>query len=161
MTYIADRLVYDADSHVMELADWLEPFADAATAAKLRPLYLGAAGALADTVLSASAVAHYASIVRDYAQRRMLQTTADSLASAWLDRRIAISDALDHAEQLLFSRRVADTGAGVVVTEIEARQKLAALVPATLAQASRIPGVSPSDLQNLVLEIERRRGSAR
>ncbi len=44
---------------------------------------------------------------------------------------------------------------------IEARQKLATLVPATLAQASRIPGVSPSDLQNLVLEIERRRGSAR
>ena len=40
---------------------------------------------------------------------------------------------------------------------IEARQKLAAIAPATLAQASRIPGVSPSDLQNLVLEIERRR----
>ena len=39
----------------------------------------------------------------------------------------------------------------------EARQKLAALAPATLAQASRIPGVSPSDLQNLVLEVERRR----
>jgi tRNA uridine 5-carboxymethylaminomethyl modification enzyme len=37
----------------------------------------------------------------------------------------------------------------------EARQKLAALKPATLAQASRIPGVSPSDLQNLVIEIER------
>jgi tRNA uridine 5-carboxymethylaminomethyl modification enzyme len=37
----------------------------------------------------------------------------------------------------------------------EARQKLAALRPATLAQASRIPGVSPSDLQNLVIEVER------
>ena len=40
---------------------------------------------------------------------------------------------------------------------VEARQKLAAHGPATLAQASRIPGVSPSDLQNLVLEVERRR----
>ena len=39
----------------------------------------------------------------------------------------------------------------------EARQKLAALKPATLAQASRVPGVSPSDLQNLVLEVERLR----
>jgi tRNA uridine 5-carboxymethylaminomethyl modification enzyme len=39
----------------------------------------------------------------------------------------------------------------------EARQKLAALLPRSLAQASRIPGVSPSDLQNLVIEIERRR----
>jgi tRNA U34 5-carboxymethylaminomethyl modifying enzyme MnmG/GidA len=26
----------------------------------------------------------------------------------------------------------------------------------TLAQAARVPGVSPSDLQNLVIEIERR-----
>ena len=39
----------------------------------------------------------------------------------------------------------------------EARQKLAAIRPLTLAQASRIPGVSPSDLQNLVLEVGRRR----
>ena len=39
----------------------------------------------------------------------------------------------------------------------EARQKLSNLRPRSLAQASRIPGVSPSDLQNLVIEIERRR----
>ncbi len=38
---------------------------------------------------------------------------------------------------------------------IESRQKLAAQRPLTLAQASRIPGVSPADLQNLVLEVER------
>ncbi len=38
---------------------------------------------------------------------------------------------------------------------VEARQKLAARRPATLAQAATIPGVSPADLQNLVLEIER------
>ena len=42
----------------------------------------------------------------------------------------------------------------------EARQKLGALRPSTLAQASRVPGVSPNDLQNLVLEIERRRLAA-
>jgi tRNA uridine 5-carboxymethylaminomethyl modification enzyme len=39
----------------------------------------------------------------------------------------------------------------------EARQKLGSLKPRSLAQASRIPGVSPSDLQNLVIEVERRR----
>jgi tRNA uridine 5-carboxymethylaminomethyl modification enzyme len=39
----------------------------------------------------------------------------------------------------------------------EARQKLGTLRPRSLAQASRIPGVSPSDLQNLVIEVERRR----
>jgi tRNA uridine 5-carboxymethylaminomethyl modification enzyme len=38
----------------------------------------------------------------------------------------------------------------------EARQKLSAIQPRTLAQASRIPGVSPSDLQNLVLEVTKR-----
>jgi tRNA uridine 5-carboxymethylaminomethyl modification enzyme len=40
---------------------------------------------------------------------------------------------------------------------LEARQKLAALRPRTLAQAASIPGVSPTDLQNLVIEIEKRR----
>jgi tRNA uridine 5-carboxymethylaminomethyl modification enzyme len=39
----------------------------------------------------------------------------------------------------------------------EARQKLTTIQPRTLAQASRIPGVSPSDIQNLVIEVEKRR----
>lgn len=43
----------------------------------------------------------------------------------------------------------------------EARQKLGKLKPSTLAQASRVPGVSPSDLQNLVLEVERLRENKR
>ena len=40
---------------------------------------------------------------------------------------------------------------------IEARQKLQARRPRTLAQASSMPGVSRTDLQNLVIEIEKRR----
>lgn len=43
----------------------------------------------------------------------------------------------------------------------EARQKFTERRPRSLAQASRIPGVSPSDLQNLVLEVERLRRVAR
>ena len=44
----------------------------------------------------------------------------------------------------------------------EARQKLTALRPATLAQAGRVPGVSASDLQNLLVEAARwRRGPGR
>jgi tRNA uridine 5-carboxymethylaminomethyl modification enzyme len=39
----------------------------------------------------------------------------------------------------------------------EARQKLSAIRPRSLAQASRISGVSASDLQNLVIEVERLR----
>lgn len=43
---------------------------------------------------------------------------------------------------------------------IEAREKLHALRPRSLGQASQIPGISPADLQNLLMEIERRRRSA-
>jgi tRNA uridine 5-carboxymethylaminomethyl modification enzyme len=39
----------------------------------------------------------------------------------------------------------------------EARQKLTRVRPATLGQAARVPGVSPSDLQNLVMEVRKRR----
>ena len=42
---------------------------------------------------------------------------------------------------------------------IEAREKLDRIRPESLSQAGRIPGISPSDLQNLVLEVVRRRKS--
>ena len=41
----------------------------------------------------------------------------------------------------------------------EAREKLDRIRPESLSQAGRIPGISPSDLQNLVLEVVRRRKS--
>lgn len=43
---------------------------------------------------------------------------------------------------------------------LEARQKLVRLRPRTLAQAAGTPGVSPTDVQNLVIEIEKRRRGA-
>jgi tRNA uridine 5-carboxymethylaminomethyl modification enzyme len=42
----------------------------------------------------------------------------------------------------------------------EARQKLEAIRPQSLAQAGRIPGISPSDLQNLVMEVLKLRNKA-
>ncbi len=45
--------------------------------------------------------------------------------------------------------------AGLVTLSHEARESLARVRPATLAQAGRVPGVSPADLQNLVMEIRR------
>jgi tRNA uridine 5-carboxymethylaminomethyl modification enzyme len=45
----------------------------------------------------------------------------------------------------------------MLTLSVESRQKLAARRPLSLAQAGSVPGVSPADLQNLVLEIERSR----
>ena len=47
----------------------------------------------------------------------------------------------------------------LITLSIEAREKLGRVRPATLAQASRIPGVSPADLQNLVMEVRKGRRS--
>jgi tRNA uridine 5-carboxymethylaminomethyl modification enzyme len=67
----------------------------------------------------------------------------------------------EQAERL---RKLGDVrlGAGIPYLEfqslsMEARQKLHALSPATMAQAAGIPGVNPVDLQNLIIELEKRR----
>jgi tRNA uridine 5-carboxymethylaminomethyl modification enzyme len=49
--------------------------------------------------------------------------------------------------------------AAMLTLSTEARHKLSARRPVTLAQAATIPGVSPADLQNLVFELERVRGT--
>ncbi|HYW31122.1 MAG TPA: tRNA uridine-5-carboxymethylaminomethyl(34) synthesis enzyme MnmG, partial [Gemmatimonas sp.] len=45
--------------------------------------------------------------------------------------------------------------AALATLSTEARQKLSAIRPLTLAQAGQIPGISPADLQNLVFELQR------
>ena len=51
-TYAGTRRILDADSHIMELPGWLAQFADARTRELLRPLELGAAGALAEKAVA-------------------------------------------------------------------------------------------------------------
>ena len=55
MPYAEGRVYYDADSHLMELPDWLEQFADASTRSRMRSLNLGGAGALAKEAVEAAA----------------------------------------------------------------------------------------------------------
>ena len=45
----------------------------------------------------------------------------------------------------------------LITLSFEAREKLAKVRPSSLAQAGRIPGVSPADLQCLIMEVRRRR----
>jgi tRNA uridine 5-carboxymethylaminomethyl modification enzyme len=47
-----------------------------------------------------------------------------------------------------------------ITLSFEAREKLDRIKPDTLAQAGRIPGVSPADLQNLMMEVRRWRRAA-
>jgi len=51
--------------------------------------------------------------------------------------------------------------AELITLSREAREKLARIRPENLAQAGRVPGVSPADLQNLVMEVKRRGGGRR
>jgi predicted TIM-barrel fold metal-dependent hydrolase len=48
MPYAEGRVYYDADSHLMETSDWLVQYADPDVRDRIRPLYLGGAGKLAD-----------------------------------------------------------------------------------------------------------------
>ena len=44
MPYAQGRTFYDADSHLMELSEWLPQYADPGIRDRIRPLYLGGAG---------------------------------------------------------------------------------------------------------------------
>jgi predicted TIM-barrel fold metal-dependent hydrolase len=52
MPYATGRVFRDADSHLMELSDWLVRHADPGVREKLRPLHLGGAGALAEQAVA-------------------------------------------------------------------------------------------------------------
>ncbi len=51
MPYAQGRTYHDADSHVMELSDWIVEFADPGIRERIRPLYLGAAGKAAQNAI--------------------------------------------------------------------------------------------------------------
>jgi uncharacterized protein len=55
MPYAEGRTYYDADSHVMEIDDWLPQYADPGVREQIRPLYLGGAGKMAEKAVHAAA----------------------------------------------------------------------------------------------------------
>ena len=55
MTYATGRRYLDADSHLMELPGWLEGYADPDLRDRIRPLALGAAGAMAEDAVRRAA----------------------------------------------------------------------------------------------------------
>lgn len=75
----------------------------------------------------------------------------------YLDRERAAAERLAELDELPLPADLSYTGLSAL--SFEAREKLHRIRPSTLGQAGRIPGVSPSDLQNLVRVILRSRVS--
>lgn len=74
--------------------------------------------------------------------------------SGYIDREREMAERLVELEGFTLP---ADLEYGALLSvSTEAREKLTARRPGTLGQASRIPGVTPSDLQSLVMEVGRR-----
>ena len=71
--------------------------------------------------------------------------------SGYLARERAAADRLAQMEEFVLPPQL--DYRELVTVSFEAREKLASVRPASLGQAGRIPGVSPSDLQSLVMEV--------
>jgi predicted TIM-barrel fold metal-dependent hydrolase len=104
MTYVGDRVVFDADSHVMELPGWLESFADSSTAPQLRPLALGGAGALADRAVADAAARQAGGVATlDPDPEALLRPKGWSAVGAFdPTERSFVLDQLGFAAQLVF-----------------------------------------------------------
>jgi predicted TIM-barrel fold metal-dependent hydrolase len=114
MTYVGDRVVFDADSHVMELPGWLEEFADDATATALRPLALGGAGALADRAVADAAARRAGGVAMlDADPARLLRSKGwDAVGAFDATERSFVLDQLGFAAQLVFPTFAATQFAG-------------------------------------------------
>jgi uncharacterized protein len=113
MPYAEGRVYYDADSHIMELPDWLSAYVDDEMQGRIGNLRLGAAGRLAD-----KAVTDAAARSRDEASRAALE---DHLldAKGWAalgafdrDERSRALDLLGFDRQLVFATFAASQFAG-------------------------------------------------
>jgi predicted TIM-barrel fold metal-dependent hydrolase len=111
--YAEGRVYYDADSHVMELTGWLEAYADPDVREKLRPLYLGAAGKLAeDAVERAEARRGDAEAARRLEENVMKAKGWNALGAFDSGERSRALDLLGFDKQLVFSTFAATQFAG-------------------------------------------------
>ncbi len=106
--------------------------------------------------------------------RRLLSEVRDDFtevdADTWLSAEVEIKYAGYLERERLAAKKLAEMAHFRLPSDIpylelaslstESRHKLDRVRPASLAQAGRIPGVSPADLQNLVLEVVRRSRTA-
>jgi len=113
MTYAQGRTFYDADSHIMELPDWLPSYAEASIRERLRPLYLGGAGKLAaDAVAQAQARQGDDAAARALEAELMVKKGWHALGAFDARERSRALDLLGFDSQLVFSTFAATQYAG-------------------------------------------------
>jgi tRNA uridine 5-carboxymethylaminomethyl modification enzyme len=91
---------------------------------------------------------------QDLDSSAVLSTELEIKYAGYFDRERTQADKLKRMGEFVIPENL-DYSSMTSLT-FEARHKLTAIQPRSLAQVSRIPGVSPSDIQNLVIEVERR-----
>ncbi len=99
MTYATGRTFYDADSHIMETADWLVEYADPDVRDRIRPMDLGGAGeATAEYIAAATSRA-----ADDAAAELMTAKGWSALGAIDAAERSRALDLLGFDSQLVFS----------------------------------------------------------
>ena len=73
--------------------------------------------------------------------------------SGYIEREKLLADKIQRLENVELGNRI--DYSKVMSLSTEARQKLDKIRPATIAQASRIPGISPADINILLLMLNR------
>jgi predicted TIM-barrel fold metal-dependent hydrolase len=104
LPYAGDRTIFDADSHIMELPDWLPSYADPSIRDRLRPLYLEGAGRLAeDAVAKAEARRGDEAAARALEAEVLTKKGWHALGAFDADERSRALDLLGFGSQLVFS----------------------------------------------------------
>jgi predicted TIM-barrel fold metal-dependent hydrolase len=104
MPYAEGRVYFDADSHVMETSDWLEPFADPGIRSRIRPLQLGGAGRLAEEAVRDADARKAGTVTIDDVEAGLMQRKGWSAFGAFdPEERSRALDMLGFDRQLVFS----------------------------------------------------------
>src|SRR5688500_17864425 len=113
MPYAEGRVFYDADSHVMETSDWLVQYADPDVRDRIRPLYLGGAGALAEDAVKAAEARRGDPAAAESLEGALMKAKGWSALGAFdkEERRRAL-DLLGFSKQLVFPTFAATQFAG-------------------------------------------------
>src|SRR5262245_25242018 len=104
MPYATGRTFHDADSHLMELGDWLVQYADPERRERIRPLHLGGAGAAAKQAVTDAARRRGDSEAARELERDLMPAKGwSALGACDPAERSRALDLLGFARQLVFS----------------------------------------------------------